>query len=171
MSRLMHRQSVLPMSAIDHLVQLLDDSMFHRDESVLSALDGVAEAEAGWQHPAFVAAESWPGMPAPGTIAWHVAHLVHSARHYAAIVRERPVVAEPQTPPPEAHDFAELLVELRDAHTALVRTVSTIPESALAEECARGLSLGEFLGMVMRHNTWHAGQIKLLRRLRALERE
>ncbi len=139
--------------------------MYHRDESVLSALEEISNGEWDWQHPAYLHEKSWPGMPLPGTIAWHVAHLVHSARHYSAIIRERPVKNEPDTPPPEINDTKRLLNELHKAHEELLQTVSEISDSSLSGECARGMTLDEFLRMVIRHNTWHAGQIRMLRRL------
>jgi uncharacterized damage-inducible protein DinB len=153
------------MKNIDQLISSLNDSLFHRDESVLSALEGVSTEEATWQHPAYFMEAHWQGMPPTGTISWHAAHLVHSCDHYEAIIRERPVQHEPETRPPGIHDITELIDALRKAHEKLIRIVSAIPDSELSGDCARGMTLDEFLRMVIRHNAWHAGQIRLLRRL------
>lgn len=153
------------MNSIEQILSFLDDSMYHEDESVSSALDGVTNQESEWQHPAYSIEEHWPGMPAPGTIAWHVAHLLHSARHYATIIKKRPVQTEPKTPPPNVDDFTELISELHDAHEELKQVISRIPISDLSEDCTRGMSLIEFIRMVIRHNSWHAGQIRVIKRL------
>jgi uncharacterized damage-inducible protein DinB len=150
---------------IDQMICSLNDSIYHRDESVLSALEGIKTEESEWQHPAYSEEVHRQGMPPPGTIVWHVAHLVHSCEHYAAIIRERPVQHEPDTRPADIHEITELISSLRKAHEKLIRTVSGIPDSELSGDCARGMTLDEFLRMVIRHNTWHAGQIRLLRRL------
>ncbi len=153
------------MKNINQLISSLNDSIFHRDESVFSALEGVKNKESEWQHPAYSEEVHWQGMPPPGTIGWHVAHLVHSSDHYAAIIRERPVQHEPETLPPGIQEITELISTLRKAHEKLIRAVSGIPDSELSGDCARGMTLAEFLRMVIRHNAWHAGQIRLLRRL------
>jgi len=150
---------------IDQMIRLLNESIYHRDESVLSALEGVKNKELTWQHPAYSEEEHRQGMPPPGTIVWHIAHLVHSCEHYEAIIRERPVQHEPDTRPPGINDSTELINNLLKVHEKLIRTVSGIPDSELSGDCARGMTLDEFLRMVIRHNTWHAGQIRLLRRL------
>ena len=150
---------------IDQMIRLLNDSIYHRDESVFSALEGVKKNESAWQHPAYSEEVHRQGMPTPGTIGWHVAHLVHSCEHYAAMIYERPVQNEPETRPPGVHEITELISTLRKAHEKLVRAVSVIPDSELSGNCARGMTLDEFLRMIIRHNTWHASQIRLLRRL------
>jgi uncharacterized damage-inducible protein DinB len=150
---------------IDQMICSLNDSIYHRDESVLNALEGVKTEESEWQHPAYSEVFHLQGMPPPGTIGWHVSHLVHSCEHYAAIIRERPVQNEPKTRPPGIHEITELINSLRKSHDKLIRAVSGIPDSELSGDCARGMTLDEFLRMVIRHNTWHAGQIRLLRRL------
>jgi hypothetical protein len=153
------------MKNIDQLISSLNDSIYHRDESVLSALKGVNAEESAWQHPAYSEEAHWQGMPPPGTIGWHAAHLIHSCIHYEAIIRKRPVQHEPETGPPGIHEIIVLINALRKAHEKLIRSVSAIPESELSGDCARGMNLDEFLRMVIRHNAWHAGQIRLLRRL------
>ena len=153
------------MKNIEQLIRLLNDSIYHRDESVFSALEGVKKNESAWQHPAYSEEVHRQGMPTPGTIGWHVAHLVHSCEHYAAMIREMPVQNEPETRPPGVHEITELISTLRKAHEQLIRAVSGIPDSELSGDCARGMTLDEFLRMIIRHNAWHADQIRLLRRL------
>ncbi len=153
------------MSAHTQLLRMLDETWDHRDESVITALKHVAPDEALWQHPAYAAEEQMPRMPAPGTILWQIAHLAHSAQHYAAILRRRPVSEEPRTPPPSASRLSDLLASMERAHAELRAEMAGLSERDLSQECARGMDVEEFLRMVIRHATWHAGQIVVLRRL------
>lgn len=104
-------------------------------------------------------------MPPPGTTLWQIAHLAHSARHYAEIVRHRPVREEPQTPLPTASTLSDLRANLQHNHAALRKEIAELSEGDVHQSCARGMEVGEFLRMAIRHDTWHAGQIVVLRRL------
>ena len=106
-----------------------------------------------------------PGMPAPGTILWQIAHLAHSGQHYAEILRRRPLLDEPPTPPPAASTLSDLLASMQRAHTELRAEIAGLSESDLSQECARNMAVEEFLRMVIRHDSWHAGQIAVIRRL------
>ncbi len=106
-----------------------------------------------------------PGLPPPGTILWHLAHLEHCSRHYAAILWRRPLTEEPATAPPAEHTYARLLINLERARAALREQIEQLTEVDLTDPCARGMQVGEFLRMLIRHETWHAGQIALIRRL------
>jgi hypothetical protein len=59
------------------------------------------------------------GLPVPGTIRWHVAHLEHCARHYVEILRNRPLAHEPATPSPGIADLVELINRLERARRLL----------------------------------------------------
>jgi len=100
----------------------------------MSALKEVTNKDWKWQYPAYAKEKRWPNMSPPGTVAWHVAHLIHSARHYTSIVSERPVRTEPETPPPDFSDYEELLVEMHKAHDEFIQTVSRLSDSASFRE-------------------------------------
>lgn len=153
------------MSGHDQLLRMYDETWDRPDESVRTALKGVTPAEAKWQHPAYAREEQMPGMPAPGTILWQIAHLAHSARHYAEILRHGPVSEEPRTPPPPASTLSGLRANMQRDHAALRAEIAGLSESDLRQLCTRGTKVGEFLRMVIRHDTWHAGQIVVIRRL------
>lgn len=153
------------MSGHDQLLRMHDETWAHRDESVITALKDVTPAEAWWQHPAYGKEAQMPGMPAPGTICWQIAHLVHSARHYAEILQRRPVSEEPRTPPPSASTLSDLLASMQRAHAALRAEIAGLSERDLNQRCAREMNVEEFLRMVIRHDSWHAGQIVVIRRL------
>ena len=105
------------------------------------------------------------GLPVPGTIRWHVAHLEHCARHYIEILRTRPLAHEPATPSPGIADLAELINRLERARRLLREEIQRLTEMDLDTPCARGMDVGEFVRMTIRHETWHAGQIAVVRRL------
>ena len=153
------------MSDRDQLLRMLGEVWSHQDESVMTALKDVTPAEAQWQHPAYAVEEQMPSMPGPGTILWQIAHLAHCARHYAEILRRRPVINEPRTPPPTASTLSDLLASMDRAHTALRAEIAALSEDDLSQACARGMVAEEFLRMVIRHAGWHAGQIAVVRRL------
>src|SRR5437764_13988551 len=87
------------MSQIVFLLKAFDENWSHQCESLDSILADVTSEESEWQHAAYSGETLVQGLPEPGTIGWHVAHLEHCARHYAEILRTRPVTHEPPTPP------------------------------------------------------------------------
>jgi uncharacterized damage-inducible protein DinB len=153
------------MSQVEQLLQAFDDSWSHGCESLRSVLQHVSSEEASWQHSSY-AAEQWvQDLPEPGTIRWHVAHLEHCARHYAAVIRERPIEHEPMTAPPGIAEIGELIDRLECARLLLRSEIEKVSDMDLQGACARGMDVAEFLRMVIRHETWHAGQIVVIRRL------
>jgi uncharacterized damage-inducible protein DinB len=153
------------MFQVVQLLQAFDDSWSHGCESLLSALQGVTSEEASWQDSSYAAEPSMEGLPEPGTIGWHVAHLEHCARHYAAIVRERPIAHEPMTPPPGIAGIFESIDRLERARRLLRVEIEKLNDADLQAPCARGMSVAEFLRMAIRHEAWHAGQVAVIRRL------
>jgi hypothetical protein len=159
------RASEQSTSQIVRLLQAFDDTWSHECESLRSVLRHVTAEEALWQHPAYAAETSVDELPEPGTICWQVAHLEHCARHYTTILRTRPVVAEPLTPPPGVNDLKELIHRLKSARRLLRQEIQRLNEVDLDGMCVRGMNVAEFLRMAIRHETWHAGQLVVIRRL------
>ena len=153
------------MSQVVQLLQAFDDSWSHECESLRSVLVGVTSEESSWQDCSY-AAEPWvQGLPEPGTIRWHVAHLEHCARHYTAILRERPITDEPLTPPSEAADLPDLIDRLERVRRAFRRDIEKLNDKDLLTPCARWMNVDEFLLMTIRHEAWHAVQLAVIRRL------
>lgn len=100
------------MSQVVQLLQVFDDSWSHECESLCSVLRSVKSEESSWQDHSYAAEPLVQGLPEPGTIRSHVAHLEHCARHYTAILRERPIAHESLTPPPGTGDLPELIERL-----------------------------------------------------------
>ena len=153
------------MSQVVQLLQAFDDSWSHRCESLRSVLQDVSSEEASWQHSSYAAEPLVHDLPEPGTIRWHVAHLEHGARHYAAVIRERPIEHEPMAAPPGVAEIGELIGRLERARLLLRSEIEKMSDIDLRGPCARGVDVAEFLRMAIRHETWHAGQIVVIRRL------
>jgi uncharacterized damage-inducible protein DinB len=54
---------------------------------------------------------------------------------------------------------------LQTANAELRGQIGKLTEAGLTQPCARGMTVGEFVRMVIRHETWHAGQIAVTHRL------
>lgn len=152
------------MSAIDGYLRQLDDAWRHRWESLRPALDGVTEEEAAWQAACYRHEPVKSGWPRPGTIHWHVAHLEACKREYtAAMVSQGPGgQAEAAAP---ATTFAEAVERLARAHAAQREVIRSLSEGDLTRLVQDGMRLDEFLASTIRHDTWHAAQIAVVRRL------
>ncbi len=131
----------------------------------MDVLNGVTPEEAVWQHHSYANEEAQPDFPTPGSMLWQIAHLAHAARHYAETLRLRPVVIEPLTSVPLAASLSQWVEVLERSHRELRKAIGTLSEEDLFQPCARGLNVGEFVRMAIRHVSWHAGQIAVARRL------
>jgi len=152
-------------TGITILVEAFDGAGRAEEESLALALRDLTPAQAEWQPSTYAHQPEIPGLPPAGTILWHVVHLAHCARHYAEILRRRPVAHEPPTPPPAFDDLRTLLAELETSRLALRQQIAGLREADLGEPCARRMTVYQFILMAIRHDSWHAGQIMALRRL------
>jgi hypothetical protein len=147
------------------LLNSFDDAWSHRLESLTVALEGVTDVEAAHQDASYSSEQGWPGMPPPGTILWQVAHLEHCARHYHYLLVNRPVATQPQTSAPDQADFKGLLAALASSRNKFRWSVAALDDANLDEPCFDDMNVEEFLRMAIRHETWHAAQIVIARRL------
>jgi hypothetical protein len=154
------------MGAVRELLRAFDHAWQHKWESLSAALEGVTEEEAAWQAPCYAKEPREEGWPAPGTIRWQVAHVAHCKRHYTMFLRAPGSTERPPAPPhvPVA-SFAEDVDELREAHAGQRGAILALRDDQLPLPVGNGMPLGEFLAMAVRHDTWHASQIAVARRL------
>ncbi len=152
------------MSPTQLLLAAFDESFSHQWESIEHALHGLSDAEATWQHPAYVNEVESALDPPPGTVVWHIAHLDHCLRHYRNVLKARPLDTEPETLPPPLGSLHQHIASLHEAREALRDAIAGLTDDDLAEKCRQTMSVAEFVRMFTRHNTWHAGQIMVLRR-------
>ena len=158
-------------NVVEMLVRQLDDAYRHPFESLTSALEEVTEADAFRVPAAYAAEEPEEGWPAPGTIAWQVAHVTHCKRHYADCLAS---VGAPERPPVRPWTRAVSLEALRNllaaAHAEERAALAALRAEDLALPLGGGMTVGEFATMAIRHDAWHASQIAVARRLLRHER-
>lgn len=114
-----------------------------------------------WSH---IATE--PGWPANGSILWHIAHLIHCQERYARVIRQWGTPVESRTADFEPLNLEPLLKRLEVAHADLLMCIEGVNDDAL-ETTTSSMTLQEFILMSTRHDTWHAAQIAMVRRLYA----
>ena len=135
--------------------------------TLMGALRGLDEAAASWRP----APEAHSRGPAPVN-AWEYA--VHAAYWTYRVLRH--VAAEPPARfdepgsnffarPADGRTLAGDVARLRDWHQRLVAAVEAFDPERLGETAYDGYSFEDVIGGVAAHDAYHAGQIRLLRRL------
>lgn len=154
------------MDAVTAFLRAFDDAWEHKWESLADVLADLGEEEAAWQAPCYRAEPHEEGWPKPGTVWWQVAHVAHCKRYYTRIVRAPGVEERPDAAPylPVA-SCADEIAGLRAAHVDQRAAIAALAEPQLALKVGNGMRLDEFLAMTIRHDTWHAAQIAVARRL------
>ncbi len=156
------------MNAIHTILRQLDDAYAHTWESVRAVLDGVTDEAWAWQPPGYEDVEPETVWPQPGTIGWHVVHMIACKREYAVQIRDRGKAAEFEDgsylPPATRED---VLVALDEMQGRVRGEIAALEPEDLLLEANHKMALDEFLAMAIRHDTWHAGQIAVVRRLYA----
>lgn len=159
------------MRTVDAFVLQLDQTWDHDFESIDRVLDGVTEAEATWAGAAWAEVEPEAGWPAPGTIAWQVAHLAYYKSYYARCVLHAVGRGpEPTVARAPAASFAEEREGLAAAHAEQRAAIASLSDDDLDRPVIDGPPLADFLATTIRHDAWHAGQIAVIRRLRRASR-
>lgn len=153
------------MNAVQLLCLSFDHALAHDWEALQSVTKDLTDSEAAQQHPAYAHEPHDEGIGAPGTVLWFLNHLLHCHRHYIAILRARPVDAEPQTTPPGELPLSQVLPALEVANAALRAEFARLRDNDLDQPCSPRRSTAEFVLGIVRHIAWHGGQIATLRRM------
>ena len=154
------------MTGAEAFLRQFDDSWEHRRESLQATLRDVTEEEAAWQAACYEADEREEGWPPPGTIRWQVAHIAHCKRHFAAYIRGPGATERPPVPVRKpTTTLAEGRAELAGAHAEQREAIAALSGPDLEKTVGNGMTVGEFLAMAIRHDTWHTAQIAVARRL------
>ena len=154
------------MRTVDVYLEQLDHAWDHKWESLTAALEGVTEEEAAFQSPCYAAEEPEEGWPAPGTVLWQIAHVAHCKRHYADILRSLGAPARPPVAPRSpCATLADERAALAEAHAGQRAAIAALDDTQLDASAGGGMSVREFLAMCIRHDTWHASQVAVVRRL------
>jgi hypothetical protein len=72
---------------------------------------------------------------------------------------------QPQTAAPEPTGLQELLAALVRSRSEFRISIAALDDSNLDEPCFEDMNVENFLRMAIRHDTWHAAQIVIARRL------
>ena len=157
------------MSEIAQLLAVCDENFGATWDSVLSALKGVSANEAAFQHPCYAMVPADANMPPAGSILWQMPHLSACKQMYARILQESLGLQVPEPVEPKRHTAAILLHELRIAHSRLRSTIAALRDEDLSRMLPESTGypgrVDAFIRTVNRHDSWHAGQIALARRL------
>ena len=146
-------------SMVEILLGVLDDAWSHPWEGLSSALDGIREEEAAWRPPFYAAEEGKPGEPAPGTVRWHIDHLRRCKDEYAAQLSGEEVSSEEIV----GDSLSALRTRLEASHARQRGALQALSDDALRRE-RDGVPLAETIRAQIRHDTWHAAQIVIVRR-------
>ncbi|MBK9976275.1 MAG: DinB family protein [Planctomycetes bacterium] len=153
------------MRAIELLLLAFDHALQHPWESLAGAVHELQPEEASWQPPAYATLDHDVGVGKPGTVLWYLNHLQHCHRHYTAVLQSRPVTQSPDTPPSGEQPLEEALKAVTQATAGLRAQIALLTDAELDQPCTDKSKVAEFLAGVVRHISWHAGQIATLRRL------
>ena len=155
-------------TAVETLLLALEHAWEHPWEALVGTLDGVDEAEATWSAPPYDDVESAGQSPKPGSIHWHVNHLAGCKLYYIARLAHTLDPGQPlreddrlDPEPTYAAEFARLEKIRREEFDQ----IAGLDDDDLARTTSSGKSVLEFLVATTRHDTWHAGQIAMARRL------
>lgn len=148
------------------LVHAFHDAWSHKWEAFTPVIQGLTQAEAEWQHPSYAKLEVEDGWPPNGCILWHIAHLIHCSERYARVLRQWGTPAESRTATFDSLNLDNLLLRLEKAHTDLAQCIANVHDKQL-DTITSGMTLQEFILMCVRHDSWHASQIAMARRLYA----
>ncbi|MDZ4745652.1 MAG: DinB family protein [bacterium] len=154
------------MNSTSVLVQAFHDAWSHKWEAFTPVIAGLTQVEADWQHPSYADLEKDEGWPPNGSILWHIAHMIECSERYIRVITKWDHATESQPANFDSLNLVYLLARLQTAHTDLARCVSDIREDRYLTTKS-GMTLQEFVLMCARHDTWHAAQIAMGRRLYA----
>lgn len=132
----------------------------------MPAIQDLTQAEAKWQHPSYATLEVEDGWPPSGSILWHIAHLIHCIERYVRVLTQWDTPTVNQSATFDSLNLSYLLARLQTAHTALAFCIENAHDDEL-DTTKSGMTKQEFILMCIRHDSWHAAQIAMARRLYA----
>lgn len=154
----------MPLSEKQTLLAAFDDAWSHDWESFESATKDLTESEALYQGPSYAHEEQAEGWPKPGSVLWHLTHLEYWYHYYFDVLDRMPEPAPVNPDVQPAKSFEEALKKLKETRAWLRAKIESLPDEAL-DVSVSSMRIGEFIRMVIRHDTWHSSQIRMARRL------
>lgn len=146
------------------LLAAFDDARSHKWESFDLVTKDLTEEEVQYQHAAYAMERQEDGWPKPGTVLWHLVHMEYWYRYYIDCL-ERPTEGSELPPPNSGTTLATAMEKLDATRKTLRDRISDIPDEGLDFMLRGHIRTGEFIRMIIRHDTYHAAQIAVARRL------
>ena len=153
------------MTKKEELLIAFDETWKRKWESLEEILKNITEEEALWQHPAYAMEPLEEGHPPTGTILYLLTHLYDVYRYYILVVINRPNDVKNPPPPPRSHTVAEALGYIKKYRAELRDVLASLTDEQLEEQVSGDRTVAQLLRMFPRHDSWHTGQIAMLRRL------
>jgi uncharacterized damage-inducible protein DinB len=141
------------------------DAWSHTWESFASVTKELTEEEVQFVHPAYSDVKQDDGWPRAGSVLWHLVHMEYWYRYYIDCL-EKPT--EEKAPLPEANSAStldEAMQRLLSTRKTLRNMITDIPDEGLDFSLRGRIRTGEFIRMIIRHDTYHTAQIAVARRL------
>ena len=152
------------MTEKETLLAAFDDAWSHKWESFESATQNLTEEEVQFQHAAYSMEKQDDGWPKPGTVLWHLVHMEYWYRYYIDCL-EMPTSESPLPSPRSSSDLNDAMDQLLSTRKTLRTRISDIPNEGLDFMLRGRIRTGEFIRMMIRHDTYHTAQIAVARRL------
>jgi uncharacterized damage-inducible protein DinB len=146
------------------LLAAFDDARSHKWESFDHVTKDLTEAEVQFVHPIYAEEKQEEGWPTPGSILWHLVHMEYWYRYYIDCL-EKPTEDSPLPTPDSAATLETAMEKLNATRKTLRNRISDIPDEGLDFSLRGRIRTGEFIRMIIRHDSWHSAQIALARRL------
>lgn len=154
----------MPLTEKQTLLAAFDDAWSHKWESFESAMKDLTEPEALFRHPAYAMEKQEEGWPKPGSVFWHLVHLEYWYNYYIETLERIPEPASENPDVKPSQSFDEAMKRLVATRAKLRGKIESLTDDSFAVQL-RGMTVGEFVRMVIRHDTWHSSQIRIARRL------
>lgn len=155
----------MPLTEKQTLLAAFHDAWSHKWESFELVTRDLTDAEVEFQHAAYANEKQEDGWPKPGTILWQLVHIEYWYRYYIDCL-ENPMNEPSSFPPPNsATNLAEATERLLATRRTLGHRIHDLPDEGLDIMMKGRLRTGEFIRMIIRHDSWHSSQIAVARRL------
>jgi uncharacterized damage-inducible protein DinB len=146
------------------LLAAFDDARSHKWESFDLVTKDLTEDEVQFQHAAYADEKQEDGWPKPGSVLWHLVHMEYWYRYYIDCL-EKPTDGTPLPTPDSATTLEAAMEKLNATRKTLRNMISDIPDEGLDFSLRGRIRTGEFIRMIIRHDTYHTAQIAVARRL------
>jgi hypothetical protein len=141
----------------------ITDSWDHPWEGFRSSYRGCSQAEAEWVAHCYESEEIEIGWPITGSILWHLNHVGACKAAYTWDLLH-PVEVDNKSTWKVIFDIVDLETALNHTNESFVLAAKEFSYNGKIMGKG-GHEFSEYIGICLRHEIWHAGQMALIRRL------